>query len=156
MLTEKPGQSSSMFSFWTIRTPQTGSTSGIGLGIARALAPQGCSIMMNGVEDAVLNERLPDEMATYHGVTVSCTGADMARPVEIEALISDTVAKPGGIDIWSTVARITEVADSAGTARTAFCRLSSGRPPPDRPAWFLADQADAGPSAASRLSSQSG
>jgi 3-hydroxybutyrate dehydrogenase len=77
----------------------TGSTSGIGLGIARALAAQGCGIMMNGFGDAVAIERLRDAVAAYYGVPVAYNGADMTRPTEIGALVAATVAQLGGIDI---------------------------------------------------------
>jgi 3-hydroxybutyrate dehydrogenase len=77
----------------------TGSTSGIGLGIARALAAQGCSIMMNGFGDADAIRHLRDGMASEYGVTVAFNGADMSRPLEIGTLVADTVAQLGGIDI---------------------------------------------------------
>jgi 3-hydroxybutyrate dehydrogenase len=77
----------------------TGSTSGIGLGIARALASQGCGIMMNGFGDASVIERLRAAMAADFGVTVAYNGADMTRPTEIAALVAATVAQLGGIDI---------------------------------------------------------
>jgi 3-hydroxybutyrate dehydrogenase len=77
----------------------TGSTSGIGLGIARALAAQGCSIMMNGFGDADAIRHLRDGMAAEYGVTVAYNGADMTRPAEIGVLVADTVAQLGGIDI---------------------------------------------------------
>jgi 3-hydroxybutyrate dehydrogenase len=77
----------------------TGSTSGIGLGIARALAAQGCGIMMNGFGDAVAIERIRSGMAAEYGVTVAYNGADMTRPDEIKALVAATAAVLGGIDI---------------------------------------------------------
>ncbi|MGD0585695.1 MAG: 3-hydroxybutyrate dehydrogenase [Oryzomonas sp.] len=77
----------------------TGSTSGIGLGIARALAAQGCNIMMNGFGDAHAIEQLRDGMTKEYGVTVAYNGADMTRPAEIGALVADTAAQLGGADI---------------------------------------------------------
>jgi 3-hydroxybutyrate dehydrogenase len=77
----------------------TGSTSGIGLGIARALAAQGCNIMMNGFGDAHAIELLRDGMAKEYGVTVTYNGADMTCPAEIGALVADTAAQLGGADI---------------------------------------------------------
>jgi 3-hydroxybutyrate dehydrogenase len=77
----------------------TGSTSGIGLGIARALAGQGCNIMINGFGNAAAIELLRDGMAAEYGVTVAYNRADMSRPAEIGALVADTVAQLGGIDI---------------------------------------------------------
>jgi 3-hydroxybutyrate dehydrogenase len=77
----------------------TGSTSGIGLGIARALAARGCSIMLNGLGDVAAIERLTAGLAADCGVRVAYNGADMTRPAEIGALVADTVAQLGGIDI---------------------------------------------------------
>jgi len=77
----------------------TGSTSGIGLGIARALAAQGCDIMLNGMGQADVIEQLRSGLASEYGVTVAYNGADMTRPAEIQTLISDTVARLGGIHI---------------------------------------------------------
>jgi 3-hydroxybutyrate dehydrogenase len=88
----------------------TGSTSGIGLGIARALAAQGCSIMMNGFGDVAAIERLRAGMASDYGVTVAYNGADMTRPADIGALIADTVAQLGGMDILVNCAGIQHTA----------------------------------------------
>ncbi len=77
----------------------TGSTSGIGQGIARALASQGCRVMLNGFGDAADIERLRDGMAAEYGVTVAYNRADMTRPEEIGALVADTVAQLGNINI---------------------------------------------------------
>lgn len=77
----------------------TGSTSGIGLGIARVLAAQGCGIMLNGFGDAAAIEKLRAGMAAEYGVPVAYNGADMRRPAEIEALVADTTARLGGIHI---------------------------------------------------------
>jgi 3-hydroxybutyrate dehydrogenase len=88
----------------------TGSTSGIGLGMAKALAAQGCGIMLNGFGEAEAIERLRRDIATEHGVTVAYNRADMTRSAEIEALVADTVARLGGIDI---------LINSAGIQHTA-------------------------------------
>ena len=77
----------------------TGSTSGIGLGIARALAAEGCGIMLNGFGDAAAIELLRTGMAAEYGVKVAYNGADMTRPAEIGSLVADTVAQLGCIDI---------------------------------------------------------
>ena len=58
----------------------TGSTSGIGLGIARALAEAGANLMLNGFGEAAAIARLRDELESEHGVTVAHIGADMSRP----------------------------------------------------------------------------
>lgn len=88
----------------------TGSTSGIGLGIARALAGQGCNIMLNGLGDAGKIETTRRGLETEFGVTVRFHGADMTRPEEIAALVASTVAGFGGVDI---------LVNSAGIQHTA-------------------------------------
>ena len=57
----------------------TGSTSGIGLGIARALAGQGVNLMLNGFGDAAEIEKLRAGLAAEFGVRVLYDGADMSR-----------------------------------------------------------------------------
>jgi 3-hydroxybutyrate dehydrogenase len=82
----------------------TGSTSGIGLGIARALAAEGASIMLNGFGDADEIQKLRDELnARYHA-------ADMAKPAEVRRLVDDTLAQLGSIDILVNNAGIQHVA----------------------------------------------
>jgi 3-hydroxybutyrate dehydrogenase len=77
----------------------TGSTSGIGLGIAQSLAAAGADIMLNGFgpADAIEKERAGIE-ATY-GVKVGYNGADMSKADEIAAMVADTTAKMGSVDI---------------------------------------------------------
>ncbi len=77
----------------------TGSTSGIGLGIARALAAQGCGVMLNGFGDAAAIERLCLELSEQHGAPVAYNRADLTHPAEIETLVADAVAQMGGLDI---------------------------------------------------------
>ena len=82
----------------------TGSTSGIGLGIARALAREGASIMLNGFGDAGDIEKLRAELkARYHA-------ADMAKPAEVRRLVEETVAQLGAVDILVNNAGIQHVA----------------------------------------------
>ena len=64
----------------------TGSTSGIGLGIAQALAERGAHLVLNGFGDADEIARLRAALAERHGVTVRYEAADLSRPAEIEAL----------------------------------------------------------------------
>ena len=61
----------------------TGSTSGIGLGIAHALAAQGCGIMLNGFGDKGVIESLRQETAKTHGVKVGYSAADVSKPPPI-------------------------------------------------------------------------
>jgi 3-hydroxybutyrate dehydrogenase len=77
----------------------TGSTSGIGLGMARALAAQGCNIMLNGFGDPGEVELIRSRMATENGVTVAYHGADMTRPDQIASLVEETAKQLGGVDI---------------------------------------------------------
>jgi len=77
----------------------TGSTSGIGLGIARALAAAGCNIMLNGFATQAEIERLRSSLAEEHGITVLYHGADMRQPGEIAAMVAEAEARLGGVDI---------------------------------------------------------
>jgi 3-hydroxybutyrate dehydrogenase len=77
----------------------TGSTSGIGLGIARALATAGADIMLNGFGDAAQIEALRAEMAATHGVKVGYSGADISKPEQIAAMVADTAKSMGSLDI---------------------------------------------------------
>ncbi|ALK09088.1 3-hydroxybutyrate dehydrogenase [Blastochloris viridis] len=77
----------------------TGSTSGIGLGIARALAAEGADIMMNGFGDAGEIETLRAGMAAEFGVRVAFNGADLAKPAETRGLIEAAIAELGKVDI---------------------------------------------------------
>ena len=73
----------------------TGSTSGIGLGIAKALAAQGANIVINGFGDV---EGPQAEVAAL-GVRVAYHGADMSRVAEIEAMMAFAAAEFGQVDI---------------------------------------------------------
>ena len=84
----------------------TGSTSGIGLGIAKALAAQGANIVLNGFGDV---EGPKAEVAAL-GVQVSYHGADMSKPAEIEAMIAHASTTFGGVDILVNNAGIQHVA----------------------------------------------
>lgn len=84
----------------------TGSTSGIGLGIAKALAKQGANIMLNGFGDV---EAAKAEVAAL-GVKVGYHGADMSKPAEIEAMMAATAAEFGQVDILVNNAGIQHVA----------------------------------------------
>lgn len=77
----------------------TGSTSGIGLGIARALAGQGVNLMLNGFGDAAEIEKLRAGLAAEFGVTVLYDGADMSKGEAIAAFIKKAEAGLGGVDI---------------------------------------------------------
>jgi len=84
----------------------TGSTSGIGLGIAKALAAQGARIVMNGFGDV----DGPRAEITALGVEVDYHGADMSKPAEIEAMMQHAAARFGRVDILVNNAGIQHVA----------------------------------------------
>ncbi|HET6184993.1 MAG TPA: 3-hydroxybutyrate dehydrogenase [Acetobacteraceae bacterium] len=77
----------------------TGSTSGIGLGIARALAAAGADIALNGFGDAGEIERLRTGIAAECGVRAIYVPADVSRPAEIEAMVGRAQTELGGLDI---------------------------------------------------------
>jgi 3-hydroxybutyrate dehydrogenase len=87
----------------------TGSTSGIGRGIAEAFAAQGAHIVLNGFGRAGEIEVLRAALAS-RGVTARYDGADMTRPAEIEAMIRKAVSEFGAIDILVNNAGIQHVA----------------------------------------------
>jgi 3-hydroxybutyrate dehydrogenase len=84
----------------------TGSTSGIGLGIAKALAAQGANIVLNGFGDI----EGPKADISALGVQVSYHGADMSRPAEIEAMLQHAAQTFGQVDILVNNAGIQHVA----------------------------------------------
>src|SRR5213596_1412079 len=77
----------------------TGSTSGIGLGIARALAAAGADVVLNGLGVAAEIGRTREQIASEFGVNASFSPADMTRPESIAELITATVAQFGRLDI---------------------------------------------------------
>src|SRR6516165_4032896 len=77
----------------------TGSTSGIGRGIAEAFAGQGCNIVLNGFGDPVEIEALIAQIAGMHDVKVRYDGADMSKPDAIEAMMARAIREFGAIDV---------------------------------------------------------
>jgi 3-hydroxybutyrate dehydrogenase len=88
----------------------TGSTSGIGLGIARELASQGANLVLNGFGDAAEIERLRASLAAEHGVVVRYDGADMSSAQAIEAMTDKVLNEFGSIDLLVNNAGIQHVA----------------------------------------------
>ncbi|MFD0668519.1 3-hydroxybutyrate dehydrogenase [Ramlibacter sp. MAHUQ-53] len=84
----------------------TGSTSGIGLGIAKALARQGANIVLNGFGD----NAAPQAEIRALGVEVAFHGADMSKPAEIEAMMRFAAERFGRVDILVNNAGIQHVA----------------------------------------------
>jgi 3-hydroxybutyrate dehydrogenase len=77
----------------------TGSTSGIGLGVAEAFARAGAHVALNGFGDAAEIEAIRARMAQSHGVQVLYSNADMSKPEQIRALAAQTKAAFGAVDI---------------------------------------------------------
>jgi 3-hydroxybutyrate dehydrogenase len=77
----------------------TGSTSGIGLGIARALAKEGVNVMLHGLAPPAELARLRDELAAETGTTIGVEGGDLRRPAEAAALVQTTQRTLGSLDI---------------------------------------------------------
>jgi 3-hydroxybutyrate dehydrogenase len=88
----------------------TGSTSGIGLGIAEALAAAGANVILNGLDEADQVEEFRSRLAATNGVSVSYYRADMSKPDKIEAMMSQVLEKSGSIDILVNNAGIQHVA----------------------------------------------
>ena len=84
----------------------TGSTSGIGLGIAKALAGKGANIILNGFGDV----QGPTAEVAALGVQVAYHGADMSKPAEIEAMMKFAAERFGRVDILVNNAGIQHVA----------------------------------------------
>src|SRR5438046_8714194 len=91
----------------------TGSTSGIGLGIARSLAEAGAAVMLNGFGDHAEIEALRASLAENNDVDVAYDGADMSKPAAIRAMAAKAadpfadihiVVNNGGIQHVSTIA----------------------------------------------------
>jgi len=87
----------------------TGSTSGIGLGIARAFAAQGANVLLNGFGDAAEIEETRGALAAEHDVKAIYSPADMSEPAEIAAMIALAKSELGGVDILVNNAGIQHV-----------------------------------------------
>jgi 3-hydroxybutyrate dehydrogenase len=88
----------------------TGSTSGIGLGIAHAFAAQGADVMLNGFGNADEIEATRAEMERRYGVKVRYSGADMSQPAQIREMAAAAEAAFGKVDIVVNNAGIQHVA----------------------------------------------
>ena len=77
----------------------TGSTSGIGLGVARALAAGGANILLNGFGDSAAIDKLRRQLAADHGVRVDYSAADMSKPGEVVGMVEQAVRAFGSVDI---------------------------------------------------------
>ena len=89
----------------------TGSTSGIGLGIAIVLARHGANVILNGFGDSEGPKAEVLAAGQAHGIKVGYHGADMSKAAEIEALMAYAAADFGGVDILVNNAGIQHVAN---------------------------------------------
>jgi 3-hydroxybutyrate dehydrogenase len=88
----------------------TGSTSGIGLAVARALASEGANVMLNGFGDPAEIERLRSEIAAASGAKVVYSGADLTRADQIETMMAEAANAFGAVDILVNNAGMQHVA----------------------------------------------
>jgi 3-hydroxybutyrate dehydrogenase len=77
----------------------TGSTSGIGLGVARALAADGADILLNGFGDRAAIENLVSEMKSQYRNKVAYSAADMSKPAEVAGMVEQASRELGRVDI---------------------------------------------------------
>lgn len=88
----------------------TGSTSGIGLAIAQALASAGHNVMLNGFGDAEAIEALRRQLAGDTGVRVAYSAADMSQPAQIAQMVREAEQAFGSVDILVNNAGVQHVA----------------------------------------------
>ena len=88
----------------------TGSTSGIGLGIATRLAAEGANIVLNGFGERAEIERISAELKTKSRVTVTYDAADMTKPAAIAAMLASAIGQFGAVDVLVNNAGIQHVA----------------------------------------------
>ncbi len=88
----------------------TGSTSGIGCGIAEVLASAGCDIVLNGFGEPDAIRMLIQHLESQYGVLVQHIEADVSKREECHRLVAQAFSKPGNIDILVNNAGIQHVA----------------------------------------------
>ena len=98
----------------------TGSTSGIGLGIATALAEAGADILLNGFGDP---EPIRAKLAADHGVRVAHSPADISQPAQVAAMVEQAVREFGRLDILVNNAGVQHVAPIESFAAEQWDRV---------------------------------
>ncbi|MGQ9370077.1 3-hydroxybutyrate dehydrogenase [Azospirillum sp. ST 5-10] len=88
----------------------TGSTSGIGLATARALAVRGCDVMLNGLGERAEIDRACADIAAAGGTRIVYSDADLSRPEGARALMAEAAATLGPVDILVNNAGVQHVA----------------------------------------------
>jgi 3-hydroxybutyrate dehydrogenase len=88
----------------------TGSTSGIGLGIATRLAAEGANVVLNGFGERAEIDRISAELRTKYRVNVTYDAADMTKPAAIAAMLEKAIAQFGAVDVLVNNAGIQHVA----------------------------------------------
>jgi 3-hydroxybutyrate dehydrogenase len=89
----------------------TGSTSGIGLGIAKVLASKGVNLVINGFGDAASIETERANLESTYGIKAVYSGADISKPEEVKAMVELCVSSFGAIDVLVNNAGIQFTAD---------------------------------------------
>jgi 3-hydroxybutyrate dehydrogenase len=77
----------------------TGSTSGIGLGIARMLAAEDADIMLNGLGDATEIEKLRSDLTKEFSIKAAYDSADLSKPDQVAAIVGRTQSELGSFDV---------------------------------------------------------
>lgn len=125
----------------------TGSTSGIGLGIARAFAAAGANVMLHGLGDPAVIEAQRADLERLAGARVRFHGADLSRPAEAARLVAATEEAFGAVDILVNnagiqhVAPVDEFPDASWTAiqdiilNSSFQSIRSALPGMKRRGW---------------------
>src|SRR4051812_37380510 len=88
----------------------TGSTSGIGLAIAQRFAADGANLMLNGFGDQGEIEELRKRIEERHRVKCGYSGADMSKPAEIRAMVTEADRALGSVDVLVNNAGVQHVA----------------------------------------------